>query len=128
MIYLAGDTIRQVHQDAIERYGGVMGEHEPGLIDYMAEKPSQVLFGVELYPSIFQKAACYWFGFATTQYFVDGNKRTAYICADVFLRLNGYLLRIGEEELYHLALDVAKRSIDETDLAKFLEMRCERLR
>ena len=37
MIYLTSDMIRQVHHDAVEQYGGVMGEHEPGLIDYIAD-------------------------------------------------------------------------------------------
>jgi|GEM_PF-3942130 len=55
MIYLTGDLIRQIHHDAIEQYGGVMGEHEPDFIDYMAEKPSQVVFGTELYPTIFSE-------------------------------------------------------------------------
>ncbi|MGY4689111.1 type II toxin-antitoxin system death-on-curing family toxin [Salibacterium sp. K-3] len=82
----SGD-IRQLHQLALDRYGGVQGENEPGMIEYMAEKPFMFSFGQELYPGLFLKSAVYLEGFATHQYFSDGNKRTAYLTAAVFLEL-----------------------------------------
>ena len=41
---------------------------------------------------LFQLAAIYVESFATTQHFVDGNKRVALHSALLFLRLNGYRL------------------------------------
>ena len=66
---------------------GLCGENEPGYIDYMAEKPFQYAYGQELYPGIFMKAACYLEGFATHQYFSDGNKRTGVMCYITFYLL-----------------------------------------
>lgn len=71
---LTADDIRELHEIALERYGGLPGENEPGLIDFMAEKPFQVVFGQEAYPGLFYKAAIYMDGFADHQYFKDGNK------------------------------------------------------
>ncbi|GGP14208.1 hypothetical protein [Oceanobacillus neutriphilus] len=38
-IQLDFDDIRCLHDEAIQVFGGVYGENEPGYIDYMAEKP-----------------------------------------------------------------------------------------
>lgn len=59
---LSPDDIRTIHEYMLSRYGGLAGEYESGLIDYME-------------------------GFAAHQYFCDGNKRTAYMCAKNFLEL-----------------------------------------
>lgn len=49
--------------------------------------------GVEPFPTILEKAAALLHGFSSTQYFLDGNKRTAWAVAKLFLGLNGVYLR-----------------------------------
>jgi death on curing protein len=117
------EDIRSIHLDALIAFGGREGEHEPGLISFMADKPFQVAFGQELYPGLFMKAAVYMHGFATAQYFVDGNKRTSYLCAFVFLKLNGYTIVVEDDDLYYTALDVANKKITLEELAEWLEER-----
>lgn len=119
--YLSSDDIRELHDVAIERYGGKTGENEPGLIKFMAEKPSMEVYGFELYPGLFMKAAIYMEGFACKQLFVDGNKRTGYMCAATFLKLNGYMIVVDDEELYKMAMDVANNKITLDKLAQWLE-------
>ena len=58
--------------------------------NFMAEKPAKELFGEEIYPGLFLKAAIYMHGFATRQFFADGNKRTAYLTTSTFLEINGF--------------------------------------
>lgn len=119
--YLSSDDIRVFHEVALERYGGAVGEHEPGQIEFMAEKPAFMVFGEELYPGLFMKAAVYMYGFATRQYFVDGNKRTAYLAAAAFLELNGYSVIVDDTELYTISLAIANHQIAEIELAVWLE-------
>lgn len=119
--YLSAEDIRWIHEIAIQRYGGVIGEHEPGQIEFMAQKPGMISFGVDLYPNLFSKAAAYLHGFATRQFFVDGNKRTAYIVTAVFLELNGYALVIDNDELYDMAMTVANNKISEQELSEWLK-------
>ncbi|GGP14207.1 hypothetical protein GCM10011346_37350 [Oceanobacillus neutriphilus] len=59
------------------------------------------------------KAACYLEGFATHQYFSDGNKRTGVMCCITFLLINGYEIDVDDEslELYHVAMKVCDDSI-----------------
>lgn len=118
---LEPEDIREIHEIMLERYGGVPGEHEPGLIDYMADKPFQSYFGRDQYPGLFLKAAVYMAGFATAQYFVDGNKRTAYGCAAVFLELNGYSLHVSDDDMYHMCKKVANKEVGIEELASWIE-------
>ncbi|MGG3892009.1 type II toxin-antitoxin system death-on-curing family toxin [Metabacillus fastidiosus] len=104
------DDIRYLHDEQIELYDGVYGEVESGLIDYMAEKPFLVSFGLDMYPTLFLKAAVYLDGFAKNQYFSDGNKRTGVICCLTFLAINGYQLTVTDYELYEFAMKVAESS------------------
>lgn len=120
---LTPDIIRTLHEYAIERYGGLPGEYEPGFIDYMADKPFSGFAGVDFYPGLFMKAAVYMKGFAANQYFCDGNKRTAYLCAAIFLLLNGYRIIATDDEIYEITLAVAKREIDLDELAEWLELK-----
>ncbi len=56
----------------------------------IAVRPQQEYFGRELFVKVFEKAAALLHGFATTQYFHDGNKRTSFLSATLFLETNGY--------------------------------------
>ncbi|CAQ02727.1 type II toxin-antitoxin system death-on-curing family toxin [Clavibacter sepedonicus] len=63
--------------------------------------------GVDPFPSVFDKAAALMHGLATTQYFHDGNKRTAFLSAVAFLELNGVVLGAVEPveaEVFTLAV------------------------
>lgn len=125
IIYLDGEDIREIHEEALALYGGLSGEYESGLIDFVAEKPSMVSFGTELYPDLFMKAAIYLEGFATHQYFCDGNKRTALNVALTFLAINGYILEMDKMALYRLTKQVANKRVDINELAKIIKLNCK---
>lgn len=118
---LTSHDIRVMHEVMLERYNGKEGENDPGLIEYMAEKPFMGLDDMEYYPGLFMKAAVYMEGFATHQYFCDGNKRTSYMCAKIFLELNGYNLQLSDSLLYNITMAVAKKRISIDLLARILE-------
>ena len=120
IIYLDSEDIRYLHKEALIRYGGIYGEHESGMIDYMAEKPSISVFGQDQYPDLFMKAAVYLHGFATHQYFSDGNKRTGVACALTFLLINNHRVKISENLLYIVAIRVAKKRLALETLTEIL--------
>ncbi len=65
-------------------------------------------------------AAEYLYGLATTQGYLDGNKRTALAAASVFLRINGWQMTITDELMYVLAMGVATTTVDKERLARIL--------
>ncbi|MGW6660792.1 type II toxin-antitoxin system death-on-curing family toxin [Rhodococcus sp. NPDC055024] len=72
-------------------------------------RPMSGTIDQEFFPSIWEKAAVYLHGLSSTQYFHDGNKRTAWLAAVTFLNLNGKALPpVPEVEAEAFILCVAK--------------------
>ncbi len=65
-------------------------------------------------------AAAYAFGISKAHAFVDGNKRTAFVTALTFLRLNGYSFRPPTIEGVRMMENLATGEISEADFAKWL--------
>ena len=56
---------------------------------------------------------------ATTQGFLDGNKRTALSCASAFLQLNGCAIDVDDDEMYPIAMAVANNLMTKDELARW---------
>ena len=119
MIQLTEKQILMLHDKGIERYGGSFGIRDQNLFKSCCVSPFQTMFGMDLYPDVFDKAVCYLKGFVTNQVFVDGNKRTGAAVALVFLRVNGIELDINSEQLYQLTMDVANNRLTTEDIKRF---------
>jgi prophage maintenance system killer protein len=77
------------------------------LLESSAEQPFQGGFGVEFYPTIYDKAACLFFSIAGGHLFTNGNKRTAVLALDQFLLGNAVYLALSNEEIKVLAEETA---------------------
>ncbi|XPS85038.1 uncharacterized protein Dvar_30560 [Desulfosarcina variabilis str. Montpellier] len=58
--------------------------------------------------------------------FVDGNKRTGFLAAYVFLIINGWTLTASEAEAVDAVLALAVKDIGETAFSKWLKDRAVR--
>lgn len=76
--------------------------------------PQQASFGVVAYPGIHQKIGIVFIKIINLHPFEEGNKRTAVVAAVVMAKLNGYQLRLTNQEIAELALSVA--ATDESEL------------
>ncbi|MEB3752604.1 type II toxin-antitoxin system death-on-curing family toxin [Geobacillus sp. FSL W8-0032] len=114
------EELRYIHDEMLHYYGGIPGEKDPGMIEYVCQQPFVNLFGKEMYPSLFEKAAVYMIAIATGHYFLDGNKRTAVMAAYSFLMKNGYELIVSDDELFEMCIKVAKKEVREKELANWL--------
>lgn len=80
-----------IHDRQIARHGGAAGIRDIGLLEAAVERPrNRLAYGT---PRVEELSAAYAFGIAKAHAFVDGNKRTAFVTAATFLRLNGHALR-----------------------------------
>ncbi len=80
-----------IHDRQIARHGGAAGIRDMGLLEAAAERPrNRLAYGT---PRLDELSAAYAFGIAKAHAFIDGNKRTAFVTAATFLRLNGHALR-----------------------------------
>jgi death-on-curing protein len=94
MIYLTKEQIMSINKDMVLSFGGAYYEGSYNIknensFGYIISAPDQKVFGVERYPSIFNKAAAYLFFIIKDHIFCDGNKRTGMVAAFTFLDLNG---------------------------------------
>lgn len=62
-------------------------------LDYVIDAVKGEMFGQEIYPKIFDKAAVYMFSIISNHVFQDGIKRTGLESGLLLLKLNGYKLK-----------------------------------
>lgn len=118
--FLTLDEVLGIHADQIRRYGGRPGLRDLGLLQSALGMPETTFEGEFLHGTLFEKAAAYLFYIARNHPFVDGNKRTALMCALVFLGLNSRRLEAQPEALYELVDGIAAGSVDKAEAAVFL--------
>lgn len=119
-LFLTLDEVLGIHADQMRRYGGSPGLRDLGLLQSALGMPETTFEGEFLHGTLFEKAAAYLFHIARNHPFVDGNKRTALMCALVFLGLNGRRLEADPKALYELVDGVATGSVDKAEVAVFL--------
>jgi len=103
-----------LHERVIAETGGVHGIMNPGGLEMALLRPFTVFEGKELFPDLWSKVAALIHSIIAFHPFVDGNKRTALVAADVCLRLNGYRLRPSEEvERFFWAIARGEKTIQE---------------
>ena len=106
VVYLTAERILQIHSMLIDETGGSHGLRETNAILSTEQMPQQMVFGKELYPDVFLKAAVYARNIIVNHSFVDGNKRTGVTSAFVFLERNGYVSTAKEGEIEKFALKI----------------------
>ena len=94
-----------------------------GLLSSAVARPAATMFGQDAYPDIVTKAAALLHSLARNHALVDGNKRTAWAAAWVFLEVNGQPLRepLDEDAAEELVLAAAQGNVELPDIATALE-------
>jgi death-on-curing protein len=106
-IYLTLEDVLEIHRQVIAETGGATGIRDVGLLDSAIHRPQASFAGIDLYPGLAEKAAALMHSLILNHPFLDGNKRTAFTAADVFLRLNGQNFAASEDELFEFVTAVA---------------------
>lgn len=128
MRYLSKDEILLLHSMIIDETGGRHGIRDRHAILSLVELPKQKVFGKILYPGIFLRAAVYARNIINFHPFIDGNKRTGMIVADVFLGENGYRLVVKKGEIEKFVLKIATKKPDLKTIAEWLKKHSKKIR
>jgi len=113
-----------IHARQIERYGGAHGVLDPNVVGSALARPIQQ-WSYDEGADLADLAAANLVGFARSQGFNDGNKRTGLATALVFLSLNGFALRAPPAELYALVMRVARGESSDEVVSAYLRSRLE---
>ncbi len=107
MIYLTTGEVIRLHAWLIEQSGGAPGVRDRGLIESAVSQPQASFSGIELNPTLADKAAAVGFSLARNHGFIDGNKRIAHAALETFLVRTGFELRAGVDEQESVFLQLA---------------------
>lgn len=106
---------RAIHGRQIAEHGGISGVRDSNLLDSALARPvTQWNYGTDDHAAL---AAAYAYGIARNHPFADGNKRTAWVLARLFLALNGHQLSFGQQDATHIVLALAAGELTEEKLA-----------
>lgn len=109
---LTVEIVREIHREAITRFGGSDGLADMALLESAVAAPRASVGGRSPYADLAEVAAAYLFYLCKNHPFVDGNKRTALGACIVFLRLNGINPKADTPEWERLTMAVAAGTID----------------
>ena len=110
--HLSVDIVREIHAEALKRFGGLDGVRDENLVASAVLTPQSSFGGKSPYADIVEIAAAYLFYIGGNHPFVDGNKRTAMMAAIVFLRLNGTEPSPDSDKWEEFVLEVASSKLD----------------
>lgn len=105
------EEVLAIHAATIERFGGLGGLRDEGLLDPALAQPFQTFGGADLYPSAIDKACRYAFGIISNHPFLDGNKRTGAALLGAYLRMSGVDFRPVHAAFLKVMLGVADGSV-----------------
>lgn len=121
MQYISAENILEIHSGIIDETGGSHGVRDLNLLRSLDDLPKQAVYGKELYPTLFDKAAVYVRNVIHSHPFIDGNKRTAMAAADVFLQLNGRRINVRKGGVEKFALDIIAKRLDLEAISAWLK-------
>jgi death-on-curing protein len=114
-IWMDKPEVLIAHSMQLAEHGGSDGIRDETLLDSALAKPLNVYAYADSI-SLPRLAASYAFGLARNHAFIDGNKRTALVVSEGFLRVNGMKVVSTPEEKYFTFLHLADGSLTEEEL------------
>jgi death-on-curing protein len=104
-----------IHDRQLAEHGGGSGVRDDGMLESAVARPRNSWGYGEDDPAAL--AAAYAFGVARNHPFVDGNKRTAWVLARLFLAVNGHELRFAAGDAIAAMLALAAGELSEAEMA-----------
>ena len=110
-----------VHDRQLAEHGGDSGVRDIALLESALARPINRWAYGDDDPAML--AAAYAFGIARNHAFIDGNKRTAWVLARLFLDLNGHRLGFTTDDAIAAMLALASGELAENELADMFRTR-----
>lgn len=128
LVALTASQICEINREQVLTFGGNYVSLNDNLchansLHYVVEAIQSTAFGVDLYPTIEDKASALATTIIKKHVFNDGNKRTGLEAARMFLEFNGRELTIDEEAI-KVSVQSDACTMSQSDLTRWLLGRC----
>ncbi len=112
--------VLEIYRRVMQQSGGLVGIRDLGGLESAIAQPRMTFGGLELYPTLTEKAAALGFSLIQNHPFLDGNKRTGHASMETFLILNGHQIRASVDEQVEIILQVAEGVVSRESFAEWL--------
>lgn len=120
-VWIRQDVVLALHEESLILHGGPEEIRDLGLLESALARPKNLLAYSDEPLSLSRLAASYAKGIVANHPFVDGNKRTAFVVALTFLRLNGLEVLASKEDRVLTFWGLADGSVSEEQLTLWFE-------
>jgi death-on-curing protein len=117
-LWLTKAFVYALHERLIAEFGGLSGVRDEGLLESALARPENLF--AYTHPGFQKLAAAYAFGIVRNHPFLDGNKRTGFVAATVFLETNGIVVKATEIEATSATLALASGKLSEDQFSAWL--------
>ena len=124
--WMSRDIVDAVHYMQLDEHGGAHGVRDENVLESALARPRHRHLH-EPESDLASLAAAYAYAIATSHPFVDGNKRTAFVIAAIFLELNGYEVGFAEQEVIDTMRALASHTATEAQIADWFRTSMRRL-
>lgn len=119
--FLEPDVVLFMHDQTLKEYGGTHGlKSEDLLHSALARAENRWHYAEGDRPDCAALAAAYAYGIARNHPFNDANKRTAWSCCVLFLRLNGFRVQASAPDAVETMVALASGALEECAFALWL--------
>ena len=119
-VWLSPQLVLAIHDEQLAEHGGSTGIRDAGLLDSALARPlNRAGYGG---PDVAELAAVYALGIARNHPFIDGNKRTAFVALELFLRLNRCVFTVGDAEAVVMTLAMAAGELPDDEFTAWVRM------
>ena len=102
------EDVLKINKMLIDHFGGSHGIRDKNSLKSAINRPFATFDQQEMYPETIDKAAAILESIVINHPFVDGNKRTGYVLARLFLLKSGIDIEATQEEKYEMIIAVSK--------------------
>jgi death-on-curing protein len=120
MRYLVLAEVVELHRRLLQATGGATGLRELSALESAIAQPQATFSGVDLYPTLAEKATALCLALIQGHPFVDGNKRVGHAAMETFLILNGAEIGASVEDQERVILDLAAGRLGRSQLTDWL--------
>ncbi len=124
MRYPSLPELFRLHEHALEQSGGSAGLRDLGALESALAQPRMTFGGVELYPTIPEKAAALCFSLVRNHPFVDGNKRIGFAAMETFLNINGWEFNASVDDAERTILALAAGHLSREEFVQWVKNAC----
>jgi death on curing protein len=120
MRHLTVEEVVALHGVVADQSGGARGLRDPGGLESAVAQTQQSFGGVDLYPTLVEKASAICFSLVGNHPFVDGNKRIGHAAMEALLILNGHEFEAPVDEAEAMILRLAAGNVPRDEFTNWV--------